>query len=153
MPSINQMKKKIMSLQQEINKPVEEDNWKRKDPRFKYDLMFTDWLIYDWYNKQNPDSVDYFGRKYKDYAEYERGKPFNPDDLEDALKYFKEHSINPMEEDFTLNILDCFLLFVDTESYFQGKISDSMKSDWNDFVKTRDFNIMINRANIGNDVD
>lgn len=145
MPSINQLKKKIIHLQQEINKPDEPDNWKRRNPSFKYDLMFTDWLLFYEYNKHNPDDVDDYGRKYKDYAEYERGKPFNQKDLNEALQYFKENEINPMDKDFTKNILTCFLMFVDTDGYFNGTISDSMINDWNEFVKSGDFNIILKR--------
>lgn len=147
MPSINQMKKEIIHLQQEINKPVDADNWKRHNPRWKYDLMFCDWLLYHDFNKHDIDSVDDYGRPYRDYRISERGRPFNQEDLNEALKYFKENEINPIDEliDNGTSHLDCFIMFVDTESYFNNTVSDSMIEDWNNFIKTGDFNIMVKR--------
>lgn len=143
MPSINQMRKKIIDLQMEIIKPAS-DNWKHNHPHWKYNIMFCDWLIYEWYSKQNPNDVDDYGRKYKDYPMSGRGKPFNPDELEDALNYFEENNINPIDDGY----LETFVMFVcgDCSEFWEsnGKaLPDEFYNKWNEFLKTHDFNLFV----------
>lgn len=143
MPSINQMRKKIIDLQMEIIKP-KSDNWKHNHPHWKYDILFTDWLVYEWYSKQNPNDVDDYGRKYKDYPMSWRGKPFNPDELEDALNYFEENNINPIDDGY----LETFVMFVcgDCPAYWESNekdLPDEFYNKWNAFLKTHDFKLFV----------
>ena len=133
MLSINQMKKQIIGLQQEINKPAEPDNWKLINPHWKYDIMFCEWYLME--SLQVDETAD----KYDCEFHY---PPFNIDDLNNALNYFETNNIDPINENYLTN----FIMFVcgNIPEYWQtGKTPQKFYDLWNDFIKTKDFSLFM----------
>ena len=152
MPSINQMKKKITDLEKAV-KPKKSTNWKHNHPKWMYDIMFCDFLLYNHYSNKNPDELNEMGKALIDKG---MGRPYNADDVEDALKYFEDNNIDPLSRDvFTGNYLSTFIMFVeDPEYYFNhNDVSDDLKKDWEKFIETRDFSIFYDRYENKNDED
>ena len=52
MPSINKLKKEIEILKDKIVNPNFDRNWKHNDPHWKYDIMFSDWLLFEYYRNK-----------------------------------------------------------------------------------------------------
>ena len=142
MPSINQMRKKIIDLQMEIIKPAS-DNWKHNDPHWKYDIMFSDWLLFEYYRNKDIDNLTEYEKMHIEKV-LEPSKEFNEEDLRDALNYFEENNINPIDDGY----LETFVMFVcgDIPEYWEsnGKaLPDEFYNKWNEFLKTHDFKLFV----------
>ena len=143
MPSINKLKKEIEILKDKIVNPNFDRNWKHNDPHWKYDIMFSDWLLFEYYRNKDIDNLTEYEKMHIEKV-LEPSKEFNEEDLRDALNYFEENNINPIDDGY----LETFVMFVcgDCSEFWESNgndLPDEFYNKWNEFLKTHDFKLFI----------